>query len=438
MCISRHCVFNSRLSPIVAALLGLAPMIAVAQTDIGSLPRVSAPGAYGDSPTTGVTAASSTQRALSPPPGVGSEAATGFSMSIGLGMSRHSNPERIGDDSESDTSYVVTPSLRYGGELGRHGYEIGYSAGSESYQDFDTEDSDYQRLGGALRLDLTRILIADIYASRTEAEEQRGTSGSREIGVNEDEDEYTYDTVGGRITLGRRSNLLQLYVGAEANSIEFTNNNQGIRDRDEDLVEAGLFFNVGAATALFLHVTETDIDYLIGNPSLDNTETTVTGGVTWEPTAAISVLLEAGQLEKEYDDPAIEGFDGSTYLAKIRWSPRDRTSLSLYTSRRTEESSFAGSSFYVSEVSGVDVSQQLGNRASVTLHYAVADDEYSDGRQDDITDYGIAFGYSVFDWMDLGLSYNIVDRESTDVDDDYEDEIVSLFVNIKPYFGGSE
>ncbi|KAA3623379.1 MAG: hypothetical protein DWQ08_11695 [Proteobacteria bacterium] len=410
--------------------------VALAQTDVGSLPSVSAPGAYGDTVTTGAAASASTQRALSPPPGIGADAAAGLQLSIGVGASRHSNPERLPQGSPEDTSYVINPSITWGGELGRHLFQIGYSAGSERFDRFDTEDSDYQSLNAALRLDITRILIADLYANHTEAEERRGASGSRVIGVNEDQDEYETDTLGGRVTLGRRTNLLQLYVGAETTSLDFTNNNQEFRDRDQDMVEAGLFFNVGPATALFLHASETDYDYLVGDPSNDNTETSLTAGVTWEATEALSLRLEAGNLEKDFDDPLIAGFDGDTYLGKLLWSPRDRTTLSLYASRTTEESADANAAFFVSEVTGVEFTQLIGERTTATLHYADANDEYSDGRIDDVTDYGIALGYNLFTWLDLGFSYNRVEKDSNDPDFDYEDDVYSLFVNFKPSLGG--
>lgn len=422
-------------------VLGAMPLLfpasmVFAQTDIGSLPRVSAPGAYGDSVSTGITASSSTQRALSPPPGVGSGATDGLSIDIGVGATRHSNPDRLPEGSESDTSYVISPSIRYGGEIGRHQYELGYGAGYQRYSDTDALDSDYQQFNGALRFDLSRILIADLYAGRVEAEEQRGASGARSLAVDEEQDEYQTDTLGGRITLGRRTNTLQLYVGAETNRLEFTNNDQSFRDRDQDTVEAGLFFNIGAATALFVHARETQYDYLAGDPSIDNTETSFTGGVTWEATSAISLVLEAGRLEKEYDDSGIDGYDGSTYLGKLVWSPRERTNVSLYASRTTEESADADAQWYVSDVSGIDFTQKLGERASLTLHYAMADDEYSNGRRDDVTDYGIAFGYGLFPWMDIGISYNRIEKSSNDPDSEFVDDVYSIFVTIKPDIGG--
>ncbi len=422
---------------LAAALMLGSPLPGHAQTDVGSLPRVSAPGAYGDAVSTGVAASSSTARALAPPPGLGSSVEPGLTLNIGVGAAWHSNPERRDDDFESDAALLFSPSIGYAGEIGRHQYQVEYGAGSESYDEFEVEDSDYERLGGALRLDLTRILVADLYASRLESEEERGSAGSRPVPFTEDEDEYTMDTLGGRVTLGRRTNRLQIFVGAEATEVDFTNNDQGNRDRDEDRIEGGLFFNVGASTALFLHASQLDIDYLAGNPSLDSTERYLTAGVAWEASEAVSLSIEAGQLEKEYDDPTIAGYDGSTYLGKILWNPRDRTSVSLYASRATEESADPDAAFYVSDVMGVDVTQQLGERASVTVHYAYAEDDYSNGRQDEIDDYGIAFGYAALSWLDLGLGYNVVERESSEPGEDYQDEIWSIFANFKPNLGGN-
>lgn len=417
-------------------LLAAAPY-AWAQTGSGSLPRVSAPGAFGDSVTTGLTAGSSTARALAPPPGIGVDAATGLTLNVRIGASRHSNPERLPEGSETDTAFLVSPRATLGGNLGRHQYELGYDAGSRRYGDFETRDADYHRLSGALRLDVSRILIGDLYASRVESEELRGASGARPIDIDEEDDEYRVDTLGGRITLGRRSNLLQMFVGAETSGVEYTNNNQGFRDRDQDTLEAGLFFNVGSATALFLHARETSFDYLVGDPSIDNTETSFTGGITWEASEALSLVLEAGELEKAYDDPAIVGFEGTTYLGKLLWSPRNRTNVSLYTSRTTEESSELGAVYFVSEVAGVNVQQEIGRRGSVSLHYSTGEDEFSNARIDDVTDYGIGFGYSLFNWMDLGLSYNKIEKESSDPQFSFEDEIYSVFVNLKPTIGGN-
>ena len=400
-----------------------------------SLPAVSAPSAYGDSVNAGVAAASSTARALAPPAGVKGEVNGGFSLGITFGTTWHTNPERrLDEPDDGDIAFLLTPNIGYSGSVGRHSFEIGYSTNSESFQDFETEDSDWWRLNGALQLDMSEILIGDIYASRTEGEEERGAAGSRTLSLT-GEDEYREDVIGGRITLGRRSNLLQIYVGAEEGTLSYLNNGQDFRDRDRSTAEAGLFFNIGPRTSIFIRAQETEFDYLAGNPSIDSTENSLTAGVAWEPTEALSMTLQAGNLEKDFDDPSLVGYDGGTYLGKLTWQPRDRTVVSLYASKATEESSDIDSTFYVSEVIGADLSQRLGDRTSLTLRYSVSDNEYSDGRFDDITDYGLSLGYAARNWLSFGLSFNSIDYNSTNVSENYEDEVISFFVSITPTVG---
>ena len=397
-----------------------------------SLPSVSAPSAYGDSVSSGSAAASSTARALAPPAGVKGEGDIGFSLGVSFGASWHANPERRRlEPADGDIAYVVSPFIGYDGEIGKHNFQLKYSTGSESYNDFETENSDWWKFESALQLNLSDILIGDIYASRSEGEEESGASGSRTI-LASDEDEYREDVLGGRVTFGRRSNPLQIYVGVEEGTLSYLNNNQDFRDRVRTTADAGLFFNISPKTSIFINTAETDYDYLVGNPSIDSTETSVTAGIAWEPSEALSLTVRAGNLKKEFDDPVLVEYDDNTYLGKLSWQPRERTAFSLYASRTTEESAEVDSTFYVSDVIGANLSQHIGARGSVTLRYAVSDNRYSNGREDDIKDYGLSLGYSARNWLSFGLSYTVVDYESTDALQNYENEIISIFVNITP------
>jgi len=400
-----------------------------------SLPTSSAPSAYGESVSTGVAAGSSTYRSLSPPQGAGGLDVSGLSLSLSLGASWHSNPEREAEDrTESDAAMTLSPRISYSNELGRHQYEVGYSAGSESYGEFEDEDSDWHRVHGALKLNLTEKLVGDVYTSRTEGEEERGAAASR-VDADE-EDEYRFDVLGARITLGRRSNPLQVYLGGEVNELSFLNNDQEFRDRESTRVEGGLFFNVSPRTAFFVHASNLEYDYLAGDPSLDNTEQALTLGVAWEPSDRISLTFEAGEQTKDFDDPLLESYEGTTYTGKLNWTPRDRTGVSLYASRTTEESPDVDASYYVSELAGIDLSQQLGERGSFSAYYAQSKNKFSNSREDRVTDYGIALGYSAYSWLELGASYNIIDYESSEADQSYDDEIFSVFMKIAPNLGG--
>jgi hypothetical protein len=414
-------------------MLAATPAIIVGQNRDSSLPRISAPTAYGESVSTGIAAGASAHKALAPPSGVSEFSAADFSFNIAIGASWHSDPDRDGDDFEKDEALTITPTLRYQNFLGRHPYELYYAAGYENFNELSTEDSDYQTFGGAIKLDFSEKLVGDIYASKTEAEEQRGASSSRNSIALFPEDEYTKDNLGARLTFGRRDNIMQIYVGVEGDEIRFNNNLQDVRDRDQDTLDAGIFFNVGPKTTIFLHAMETDIDYQLVAPNQDSTETSLTLGLTWEANEAFSFSLEAGDLDKDFDDPTTSDFSGTTYTGKMVWSPTDENNLSLYTARTTEESAITSSSFYISELRGIEFSQKIGDRTTFSTHYATSEDDFTNGRIDDVTDYGISLGFSVAEWMNLGIGYGIAERDSNDNAFDFDDEVYSIFVNLQAF-----
>ncbi len=60
----------------------------------------------------------------------------------------------------------------------------------------------------------------------------------------------------------------------------------------------------------------------------------------------------------------------------------------------------------------------------------VSEDELDDGRVDDLTDYGISLGYSAFTWASIGLAYSHIERESNRAVENYEDDVLSLFLKM--------
>jgi hypothetical protein len=415
-------------------LIASSPARAQFGGDIGTLPRVTAPTAVGASPNLAAPPGSSTYRELAPPAGVDRGLIEGFYPALTIAASRHSDALRDGSG-QSDTSYSLIPELVWRFGLGRHDVQLGYGAVYQWYDEFDSEDYSNQALRAALGLDLTEILNADLYAWWIEGEEARGSTGSR-LNLGSEKDEYDDTGVGGRVTLGRRTNTLQLHLGAETADLDYTNNNQDARDRTIDRVEGGLFWNITARTALFLDASQADIDYDLGEPGRDSTETITGVGVSWEASVASSFIVKVGNLEKEYDDPAIAGYDDDTWLAKMVWAPRDRTRFNFYTSKRTEESADFAARFYVSELVGASLNQALGDRWNLNLYGNSIDDEYDSGRVDDISDYGVSLAVDLADWLAAGVAYSRFKRDSNDPDAVYDDDIITVFLTgRRPYVG---
>lgn len=395
-----------------------------------SLPTAAAPAAYGVGLESGMPVGQNTQQAISHPPGVvgGVE---GFYPSLTIGYRWWTNPQKTLEGEEvDDNSLFIQPVLLYRGTINnRHPYELIYSGSYDRFDEFANLDYDQSLLGAAIKLDMTEKAMLDLYGSYIDGADQRGAANTRVItDPLADNDKYERSTVGGRFTLGRRTNPLQLVLGSEYSTVDYKNNGQQVRDRDNTLVPFGVYWNITGKTSLFLNGYWNDIRYKDAETArdFDSDETSVTLGLGWEPTYATSVLLQAGNLQKKFDSPEREDYDGLTYLGKVSWNPRYNTTIGLYASRRTEETTIRDSSYLLEEAYGLNIGYAFNQRLSLRGFVDKINDDYQDARGDDITGYGLGASYNMTRWLNLGLDWQRYERDSTDPLADYDSDVFSI------------
>ncbi len=244
----------------------------------------------------GSSIGNNTQTALSRPKGVNTSGRTGFFPSVTLGISTENNPTRTNGEraaNTTDTVVALIARLPYRNAINnRHTYELSVAARKDLYDQFTNLDADSVALEAAINFDVTEIVQGDLYISHVESNDRRGGTATRELGPIEPNDEYETDNIGGRVTFGRRSNVLQLVLGVDQKDIKYTNNNQGHRDRGDSTVNAGLYWNVGSRTSIFLRERLTDIDYKQESQSgFDSEEFATTVGLGWEPSYSTSLVF---------------------------------------------------------------------------------------------------------------------------------------------------
>ena len=403
--------------------------------DTLSLPAASAPVAIASAPQSTAPVGRNTSGNLSPPPGAQVNANLGFFPSLTLSVSKRNNPTRInGGEDQDDISWTIVPVLTYRGLIrDRHVYELGVSASQESFDELVNLDNDSYNLNAAIRLDLTEILKLDVFGDTGKGSDKRGGTATRLIPPDGESDRYDQTRYGGRVTLGRRSNPLQLVFGAEHLDLEFTNNDQGQRDRQDTRVESGIFFNVSPRTSLFLNAAQTDIDYEQESSGIyDSTNTTFNAGIGWDPSYSTSLLFEAGQIQKDFADSTLEDQDSDSYRGKLTWLPTLFTSFNVYASRTFEETTVRDSPVTISDLFGVSLSHAFTSSIRGQAYYNLIDDELVDARLDEITDYGIGVSYDLNRYLSLGLFWDWTRRESTDPLAAYETDAITLFASIKP------
>lgn len=383
----------------------------------------------------GVPAAPDTQRAVEPAPGVSDTAQRGLYAGLAASTTRHTNTLRSSNQVVEDDEIILAPSLLYRQDFGRHQAQIGYTANVVTYQDFSSQDVTAHNLDGALSLWPDEVLSFGAFGGYGKGYETRGAPGARLLG---DVEPDTFDSwrYGISALLGRAESTMQFGIGYSRLTWDYTNNDQDIRDHDDDTITGRVYYNYSPITSFFLEANYTDVGYEQVIPKQDSTETSYLVGVRAAPTAALSGEIAYGVLTKEYDDPAIAGYDDNTYRARVRWVPVDRLGFNFFASRTTEESGELTSDFFVSDLLGVGVDYALTTRIRASAFYNHFEDDYAEtGRLDTTHDWGVGLDYAMTDWFSIGVRYGQSDRDSNVPEAVYEDEYIGLTIGLQTQFG---
>lgn len=385
----------------------------------------------------GVPAAHDTQAAVEPPPAVSEGTQHGFYAGLAASATRHTNTLRTSDQKTKDTEVVLSPTLVYRQDIGRHQAQVGYSANVVGYKDLSSQDVSSHNLDAAVNLWPGELLSFSAFGGYGKSYETHGASGARLTGDLEP-DEYDIWRYGITALLGRPESTMQFSAGYNRASWRYTNNDQGDRDRDEDTFTGRVYYNYSPITSIFLEANFTDIGYLQQVPMQDSTETAYLVGVRAAPTAALSGEVAYGVMEKDYDDPLIEDFDGPTYRARVRWVPVDRLGLNAFASRTTEESGELTSDYFVSTLYGLGVDYELTSHIRTWAFYNWIEDDYPETtRLDKSRDWAIGLDYTVTDWLTLGFQYGRTNRDSNVPDAVYDDEYIGLTAGLQTQFDGA-
>lgn len=396
--------------------------------------------AYAEVTTRGVSVASSTYKSFNSGSVVRDselneplELLEDFYPSISVTYANHDNVRRRSDLDESDTKLVVSPTLSYRKDIGRHKLLLSYDGKFSRHSDLETEDAESNLFNAKVGLDINKRFDLDVFAGTGETFEDRGISGSRAFNQSIIIDDETPDIVnidfyGADLIYGRKFSRLKAVIGFEKEEFSFKNNFQGedqpetSRNRERDSLHLDLGYDIGSKTTLFGRLTKNDIDYARDFNSLDSEETSYLIGLRWKPSYALSGVIGVGKTKKDFEDPVREDFDGSTYYVNLSYAWKPFSTFNMSFSRLVEEPGDDFSDFFVSDLIGLSWDHSLTERLSFGIYAKKIDDDFNTGRNDEFTDYGINLDYIFRKWLTLGLYYGQIERESNDIDIPYTDK----------------
>ncbi len=364
----------------------------------------------------------------------------GLYASLSLGYTHHDNIERTTTSERKDDGLGFGLGAIYRNRWDRLSYQIGGQTSAVAFDDNDNNDFDRYSLSAGLLYELTEIIDLGLHAGYTKANEDRNASGSRIVNDGAESDDIETKIVGGQITIGRPQSRFQFVLAGSHSENDFTLKDPNdiaigaidLRDRDYDHISGAVFYNTEGPVRYFIEANRTEIDY--DNDTIRNLDSDEMGyyiGALWSISDITSAEAKIGKLDKDFDDPAFDDVDETSYSAKLRWQPTHRTAFTFYGSERFEETTEIASTFFESRILGVNLTYQLlPQKLDLLAYYNRIDDDYSSGREDETDDYGIGFVYHPRRWLGIGFRYGHAERDSTRADANYDDDYYDIFIQL--------
>lgn len=352
----------------------------------------------------------------------------GLHGSVSVSISKQQNVLRD-NNADSDTVVTISPLLWYQQEFGRHGVVVRYRGDYFKFKDFSGENSIDHNLQSDVLLDMSEKLQVRIGAGYVLGHETRGLLGTVDTSSDKP-NKFKEQSLEGSVTYGRRENTIQLSGTVGISQLKFTNNNagEGRGNINSDHIGGTVYYNLGPRTALLAKLGRTNIDYVDNSEAfdLDSKETSAGIGVRWEATEITTGEASVSKTKKDLTNPSKEDFSGITYSGRVKWAPLEYSVFSLYGTRSTEESTSTNASYIISDEVGVSWSHILTQAWSLNAFASKGKDEFSDGRRDNLADFGMGVNYGLFSWGSIGLQYAQTKRSSSDTANNFDDETLVL------------
>lgn len=394
--------------------------------------------AYADEPTTDARGVSVKARARPDYDAAGIRAGSFMVFpTASIGESYNDNIYAVETGETDDFITKLSSSVAVNSNWNRHSLNLNAGLSQILYADNSDEDRFDWNIGTDGRLDILRDTNISANAAYAQLHEDRGEPNSPASAA--EPTEY-YRTDGG-LTFYQGFNRLFAEVAGTYAKLNYKDapqigggvvDQQG-RDRTEYTESLKLGYNVSPDTSLYVMGTLSQRDYRLRPPSpgitLDRNSNgyEVVGGSDFKITSIMQGGIYIGYHERSYEDVTLSDASGLAYGADIQWFATPLTTVTLNAASSIEETTTAGASGYQSNGFGVTIDHELMRNIILSGNVGYSLDEYDTiTRQDDTIRAGLGVQYLVNRNFELGLNYNLTDKNSDALASDYQRNEVGL------------
>ncbi len=352
----------------------------------------------------------------------------GINGQLSTGIGYDANVFRTERDIRNDFFWSLQPAGYLNGFFGKHSYLLGYEGDYAKYFEFSTEDFYDHRVLGNTRLDLTRKIDLLFEAHYWWGHDPRGSPGNRVfvVGNLDRWQDYLAKT---ELVIGREISRAQIIPSLELSGRRYTNNDQSIRDFDTHAARVRGRWRFTSRLYGLVEGGFANIDHLDTRNTLDRTETEFLLGVGWQATAKTSGEALFGILYRNFKEPVQTTSENPTWNIRVHWEPETYSKLTAFTERASEENA-GGTGNFLADTFGVGWRHAFSERLQLdtALDYTVA--KFDTFREDKYLGFDLTLTYEVTRWLDLGGTYQYLNRRSNIADINYDDHMLLLELRI--------
>jgi len=250
-------------------------------------------------------------------------------------------------------------------------------------------------------------------------------------------DEY-YDNVASLLLSYQPSEKFKFRVDYTNYWLDYDDRANQFRNRMDNSVALYAFYKVRPKTSMFVQYEFADIEY-DENSLFDSKEHRYYIGADWDITADSRGRVKLGYMEKDFDNSEFGEEDGfSAELQMLHsFSPKRNASLTAY--HRYTESSIDTAFAVLTTGSNFSLMQRFTPKWSATMNMLYYRDEYQGEftiagvtreREDDTYRIGPSLIFEPRDWMQVSLGYYFSKRDSNFEVFDFENNTVSLSIEL--------
>lgn len=334
-----------------------------------------------------------------------------FSPYVGLGVGYDDNLFLRPNNEKGSTLYLLSPGFKVDARSAASVFQLSYQAQIGEYGQ-SAHDNYVDHAGRAqydLALDHRNFLKLGVDFIR--GHDPRGST-DRPFGNYPDKYRtaapfamYAFGAPGAQ---GR----VELYAGDAMK--RYQNNRAFTVTSDRDTKEYGgaFYWRAMPKTYVMVEARRDEIDYKRVDPGLSADENRYYVGLTWEATAATTGTVKVGRLERDFRNPALHDFSGTSWEGLVTWAPRTYSKVDFYSNRQTNESTGLGS-FILTSVAGMTWTHAWSSYVNTGVDLRYQKDQYQGfDRNDEIKSLGLKVGYRFRRWLTLGAEYQYSQRDS--------------------------